>query len=140
MFLLGVRNRIIVCTELRWAVLPGYNIIFLSGVCSCSDCKEACSDNEAPSGDNTTAPQSVGGTASGETNLQNPQNTQNPQHAHAHTSSVDREPEEEPWTVNGLDGYVFIAIILFLILMLLFSAVVIYECKTGTSSGKKIGR
>ena len=111
-----------------------------SGVCSCSDCKEACSHSEAPSGDNTTTPQSANGTVPGDTNEQKPQNTQTPQHAHAHAPSVGKEPEEEPWIVGGLDGYVFIAIVLFMILMLLFSAVVIYECKTGTSSGKKIGR
>ena len=128
------------CEELYFLVTILYISFVLPGLCSCSDCKEACSDSEAPSGDNTTTPQSVSGAASGETNVQNPQNTQNPQNAHAHTSSAENEPEEEPWTVDGLDGYVFVAIILFLILMLLFSAVVIYECKTGTSSGKKIGR
>ena len=114
-------------------------VVFYSGVCSCSDCKEACSDSEVPSGDNdnTTTPEPANGSASGDTNVQKPQNTQT--HHHAHTSSADAESEEEPWVVGGLDGYVFIAIILFMILMLLFSAVVIYECKTGTSSGKKIG-
>ena len=115
-------------------------------MCSCSDCKEACSHSEAPSGDNTTTPQSANGTVPGDTNEQKPQNYQTPlhgqatQHMQAHASSADKEPEEEPWIVGGLDGYVFIAIVLFMVLMLLFSAVVIYECKTGTSSGKKIGR
>ena len=115
-------------------------ISFYSGVCSCSDCKEACSHSEAPSSGNTTTPQSANGTVPIDTNQQKPQNDEIPQHAHAHASSTDKVPEEEPWIVGGLDGYVFIAIVLFMILMLLFSTVVIYECKTGTSSGKKIGR
>ena len=119
------------------------NICVKTGVCSCTACQEACSGSHAQNTAKNQGQNAASGSNSGQLNSTK-QGLQNIVHGnsngHAESQPSDEKELSETWTVGDLDGYVFIAIILFLVLMFLFWGLVIYECRSGTSSGKKIGR
>ncbi len=99
----------------------------LEGVCSCQDCKAACSENHhhiftqnlEASNETTPAPSGISDDLEG-------------------ADATSRQTEI--WRIARLEAHVFIAIVLFLILSVLFAAVVVHECHTGTSTGRKFGR